>query len=147
MNTVISEYHSDFYAWLIHNASLMRQGKFAEIDVENIAEELEAMGRSEKRELVNRLAVLLAHLLKWAYQPQKRTNSRRYTIREQRKKLLQLLKDSPSLKHDLDITMSDAYETAILKAARETRLDESHFPKECPFSLQEILSNEFYPSE
>ncbi len=147
MNGLSTSYHNDFYAWLIHNASLMRQGKLAEIDFENVAEELEAMGRSEKRELVNRLAVLMMHLLKWAYQPQKRTNSWKYTIREQRKRLLQLLKDSPSLKHDLEQTMSDAYETAILKAARETRLDENHFPKECPFSLQEILSNEFYPSD
>ncbi len=145
MDGVISEYQKDFYGWLIHNAKLMRLGKLAEIDIDNIAEELEAMGRSEKRELVNRLAVLLAYLLKWAYQPQRRSNSWQYTIREQRKRLLQLLKESPSLKYDLELAIQDAYETAILKAAKETRLDESCFPTVCPFSLQETLNNDFYP--
>lgn len=147
MNTVISEYHSDFYAWLIHNASLMRQGKLAEIDVENVAEELEAMGRSEKRELVNRLAVLMAHLLKWAYQPQKRTSSWKYTIREQREQVFEVLEDSPSLKYELEEKLMRAYKRAVLIAAKETKLSEKRFPKICPFSLEDVLNDDFYPSE
>ena len=75
MNRIAETYEQDFYAWAIHNAELLRQGRLSEIDVEHIAEELECMGRSEKRELMSRLGVLLAHLLKWVYQPYRRSRS------------------------------------------------------------------------
>ncbi len=78
-------YEEDFYAWALNNADLLRQGRFTEIDVDNIAEELESMGRSERRQLANRLEVLLAHLLKWRYQPARRGNGWRYTISECRR--------------------------------------------------------------
>jgi len=88
--TTIS-YEQDFYAWLITNVQLIRQGRFAEMDSENIAEELEAMGRSEKRALLSRWSVLLAHLLKWQFQPEKRSHSWKYTLAEQRRRILRLL--------------------------------------------------------
>lgn len=91
-------YEQDFYAWANRNAQLIRAGKLSEIDVENIAEELEGMGRSEKRAFINRLAILLAHLLKWHFQPALRSRSWQYTIRAQRDQLYDLLEDSPSLK-------------------------------------------------
>jgi Domain of unknown function DUF29. len=81
------EYEKDFYAWILHNAALLRAGKLAEIDVEHVAEELESMGKSEQRELLNRLALLISHLLKWEFQPQRRGNSWRATINHQRVKL------------------------------------------------------------
>jgi len=147
MNKPISNatYEQDFYAWLLKSAELLRQRKFSELDVENMAEELEGMARSDKRQLINRFAVLLAHLLKWKYQPEKRGKSWERTIKEQRKRILLLLEESPSLKSEMAKTVSDAYEIAILSAANQTGIDESNFPESWEFSLEETLDNNFYP--
>ncbi len=138
-------YETDFYAWLLKSAELLRRGEFAELDLEQIAEELEGMARSDKRQLVNRLAVLLAHLLKWQYQPEKRSKSWQRTIREQRKRISLLLEDSPSLKYEIEEKLTDAYEIAVLSAANETGLDEDYFPESCEYALDEVLDSEFYP--
>ena len=137
-------YEKDFYAWLLKSAELLRRGKFSELDVEQIAEELEGMARSDKRQLINRLAVLLAHLLKWQYQSGKRSKSWERTIREQRKRISLLLEESPSLKSEIDQRLSDAYEIAVLSAANETGLDDDRFPESCEYSLEEVL-DEIYP--
>ena len=83
-------YDKDFYQWTLYNAELLRQGKITEIDIQNIAEELESMGKSQKRELISRLAVLIMHLLKWQYQPEKRSHSWIETINEQRRQIVEL---------------------------------------------------------
>ena len=98
---VIANYNKDFYAWLMKNASLLRQHKFSEVDIEHIAEELESMGKSEKRELTSRLTVLLAYLLKWKFQPALRSGSWKNTMLTQRIDILELLENSPSLKYEL----------------------------------------------
>jgi hypothetical protein len=139
------DYDKDFYAWAIYNAQLLRAGKLSEVDIEHVAEEIESMGKSEKRELINRLAVLLSHLLKWKFQPDKRSNSWKYTIEEQRDEVLELLEDSPSLNHELDLQVSRAYKKAVLFAATETSFGKETFPKECPFSLKQSLNKEFFP--
>jgi hypothetical protein len=139
------DYNQDFYAWAIHNAELIRQGKFSQIDIENVAEELESMGNSNKRELANRLAVLIAHLLKWQCQPNLRSRSWKLIIREQRICIHRLLKESPSLKYTFDSTLLDAYEQALVIAERESGLDESTFPERCPFNLEQYLSHDFFP--
>lgn len=139
------EYEKDFYAWTLHNAELMRQGKLSEIDVENIAEEIESMGRSDKRELVSRLAVLIMHLLKWQCQPKGHGSSWITTIKNQRIDITDLLDESPSLKHELDLKLSKAYEKAVINAADETKLSEKTFPTECPFSLEQCLDFNFFP--
>jgi hypothetical protein len=130
----------------MHNAALLRQGKLAEVDLLNVAEELESMGRSEKRELLSRFEVLLVHLLKWSYQANRRSNSWKDTIWEQRRRIELLLKDSPSLKHRLAERVADAYPGALVAAARETNLPKETFPKICPYSLEQILDEDFYPS-
>lgn len=139
------EYEKDFYAWTLHNVELMRQGKLSEIDVENIAEEIESMGKSDKRELINRLAVLIAHLLKWKFQSMKKSKSWMYTIKDQRIKLNKLLSDSPSLKSSLGEKMEEAYEHAVVIGISETGLDEATFPKKSPFTLVQILDKDFFP--
>ena len=146
MNAAV-EYDQDFYQWLMKNASLLRQGKFSEADTEHIAEELEAMGKKEQRELVSRLAVLLAHLLKWAFQPVRRTRSWRNTIATQRIDIMDLLEDSPSLQHELEKKIAKAYMRSRLMAENETGIDKSGFPAECPFSVEEILGQDFYPEK
>jgi hypothetical protein len=139
------KYDQDFYAWLIQNAQLMRNGQLHQIDIEHIAEELEAMAKSEKRELLNRLSVLLMHLLKWHYQAPKRTRSWRNTIVAQRIDIADLLEDSPSLKSQLAARLQRAYEKAKIKAENETGIDQQQFPEQCPFTLEQILSSTFLP--
>lgn len=138
-------YEQDFYAWLRKSAQLIKEKRFSELDIDNIAEELEGLARSDKRQLINRFAVLLAHLLKWQYQAEKRSKSWERTIKEQRKRIILLLEESPSLKYEIELKLADAYEIAILSAANETGLDESVFPESCEYSLTEALDSHFYP--
>ena len=139
------KYDSDFHAWAFEQAELLRAGRLTEADVVNIAEEIESMGRSEKRELVSRLEVLLTHLLKWRYQSGLRGNSWRLTIREQRRKLERHLADNPSLRAGLDTAMADAYGDAILDAQRETGLGDGAFPATCPWSEEQVMRDGFLP--
>jgi hypothetical protein len=141
------EYEKDFYAWTIHNAKLLREGKLSEVDIEHIAEEIESMGKSERRELINRLAVLIAHLLKWQFQQERRSNSWKYTIEEQRDEVLELIEESPSLKYEIQEKLDRAYRKAILWAATEMGVNKSIFKDECPFSLETVLNKDFYPEE
>ena len=143
----ITEYEKDFYAWLIKNAQLIRNQQFSEIDAEQIAEELESIGRSEKRELLNRLTVLLAHLLKWQFQSVRRSRSWNNTILIQRIDIQELLQDSPSLRSELEFKLEIAYEKAKLMAEDETGIDKKIFPLSCPFSIEQILNNNFFPVE
>lgn len=144
---VQSEYDKDFYAWALQSAELIRQGRFSEIDLENVAEEIESMGRSNKRELISRFAVLLAHLLKWQSQSERRSNSWKYTIEEQRFEISDLLEESPSLKYELDKQLEHAYQRALLIAVKETGISKAMFPKSCPFSLEQSLDPNFLPDQ
>jgi len=141
----MSLYETDFYAWANQQARLLRAGELSAADIEHIAEEIESMGRSEKRELLSRLAVLLMHLLKWQVQPTLRGNSWRATIKVQRRELERHLADNPSLKATLAETIAIAYEDAALLAARETGLAESAFPASCPWSFHDIMDHGCWP--
>ena len=138
-------YQSDFYAWANEQAELLRAGRFTAADIANIAEEIESMGRGEKRELVNRLTVLLMHLLKWHFQPGFRSASWSSSIREQRIRLKSHLKDNPSLKAKLDESFSEAYELAVIAAARETGLPEGAFPAVSPYKFDQAVDAGFWP--
>ncbi|CAK0750993.1 DUF29 domain-containing protein [uncultured Gammaproteobacteria bacterium] len=140
-------YDQDFYAWANQQAALLRAGKLSSADIEHIAEEIESMGRSEKRELISRLAILLLHLLKWQFQPDLRGNSWRYSIVVQRRDLLRHLSDNPSLKAKLPESIEDAYENARYGAAGETNLPEQTFPLVCPWSFTQIMDDTFRPGE
>jgi hypothetical protein len=144
---VIANYNKDFYAWLMNNASLLRQHKFSEVDIEHIAEELESMGKSEKRELTSRLTVLLAHLLKWKFQSALRSRSWKNTILTQRIDILELLDDSPSLKYELEERVVIAYEKAKLSAEDETGIDKNNFPEICPFTFEQLLKKDYFPED
>lgn len=136
----MSDLHrQDFRAWTRQQADLIRSGRFAELDAVNLIDEIEDMGGSRERELESRLGVLLAHLLKWRYQPDRRGRSWRLTIAEQRRRIARLLKRNPSLKPLLAEALEDAYGDALLMAARETDLDESAFLPACPFSLEQVM--------
>jgi hypothetical protein len=138
-------YDQDFYAWASEQAVLLREGRLSEADIEHIAEEIEGMGKSEKRELVSRLTALLLHLLKWQHQPAFRSTSWRLTLEEQRNRLEDHLADNPSLKSSLGETVVAAYRNAVLGAARETGQDRNVFPLACPWSLEQLMDPNFYP--
>ena len=142
-----SLYERDFYAWANEQAALLRAGRLAEADLENIAEEIESMGRSEKRELNSRLRVLLMHLLKWRHQPTLRSKSWSNTIAAQRDDIVDHLADNPSLKDKLPEVLTSAYRKAILDAAAETGIDSSTFPSTCPWTYDQIMDAAFWPEE
>ena len=138
-------YDSDFFAWSREQAELLRSGKLAQADIENIAEEIESMGRTEKRELVSRLSVLLLHLLKWRYQPGKRGPSWEASIRVQRNRLADHLDDNPSLKPLLPQALASAYQNAWREAVAETGLAATTFPEACPWTAEQVLDRGFWP--
>jgi hypothetical protein len=138
-------YDRDFYAWSNQQAALLRAGKLQQADLEHIAEEIESMGKTEKRELISRLTVLLLHLLKWRFQPAKRIASWEASIRVQRNRLADHLDDNPSLRPLAPSALAAAYRDAVLEAAAETGLPGSTFPKTCPWTFEQTLDAEFWP--
>ncbi|EYU15092.1 DUF29 domain-containing protein [Photorhabdus aegyptia] len=140
-----TRYETDVVAWANEQAALLRAGKFSEIDVVNIAEEIEDVGRSEKRELASRMAILLSRLLRWQFQPECRSPSWQRIIKEQRKALVWHIKDTPSLKSTIADKdwFAKVWADAVSSAVDETWLD--MFPDECAWNISQILSQEFYP--
>jgi hypothetical protein len=141
-----ASYETDFHAWAVRNARLLRDGKLSQLDVEHIAEELESMGASERRELLSRLQVLILHLLKYRYQPERRGKSWLLTVNHQRTAIERLLEQSPSLRSLLDSdTLTKVYAKAMRDAAIETDLDRHIFPVDCPYLLEQILDEDWLP--
>jgi hypothetical protein len=136
-------YQTDFYAWTQQQAKLLRNKEIDRIDWCNLAEEIEDMGRSEKRQLESRLEILIMHLLKWQFQPNFRSRSWQLTIKEQRLRLEKLLAENPSLKSSLADIKEKIYPLAVISAEKETGL--SSFPETCPYDLTEIFTPEFFP--
>ena len=138
-------YQQDFYAWIYHNIELLRQRKFSEINIDTLIEELESMAKGDRRELRSHFIILIAHLLKWQFEPEHRSRSWRSSILEQRYQILEQLADSPSLKPRLSEAITQAYPGAVKIAMKETELPRSTFPKDCPYRLEELLDEDFYP--
>jgi hypothetical protein len=132
-------YEQDFYAWTQQQVELLRSGHFHELDIENLIEEIESLGKQQRQELRNRLGVLLGHLLKWHYQPEARSKSWRATIREQRQQIQRHLKENPSLKPYLSEAIEIGYQTGLNLIDIETPIDSRKLPQECPFSEAEIF--------
>ena len=138
-------YDRDFFAWANEQAGLLRAGRLSEADIDHIAEEIESIGKAEKRELVSRVKVLLMLRPKWRFQPTGRSTSWRLTIEEKRSEVVDHLADNRSLKAQLPETMASAYGNAILVAARETGLDRAIFPAICPWSYEQVVETVFWP--
>jgi hypothetical protein len=138
-------YDEDFVLWTAEAARLLREGRFAEIDVEHVAEEIEDMGKRDHRERFSRLTLIIQHLLKWQYQPDRRSGSWKATVATQRGELEELFEQSPSLRRLPDRTLVRAYGIAIVAAASETGLPEDSFPSKCPYTLEQILDRKFLP--
>lgn len=142
---MLTTYEQDIVAWANQQAALLRAGRFDALDIQHLADEIEDVGKSEQRELTNRLVVLIGHLLKWRYQPARRGSSWRRTIAAQRKDVAYALKQAPSLKHKFDdMEWWDLVWTkAAAMAESETGLED--FPEVCPWSFSEIMDPDFWP--
>ncbi|MGF1567155.1 MAG: DUF29 domain-containing protein [Nodosilinea sp.] len=136
-------YTTDFYAWTLEQAHLLRQGKLEYIDGLNLSEEIESLGKQQKQELKNRLGVLIGHLLKWHYQLDQRSKSWKYTIQEQRLQILDLLEQNPSLKAYQAEAILKAYQLGLLLVGRETPLDPKTLPTQCPYTWAQVLDPAF----
>lgn len=136
-------YDRDYYQWLTQTAKLLKAKQFTQIDLENLIEEIESLGRSEKRAIESNLIIVILHLLKWRYQPEKRSSSWKSSIREHRRRIQRLLTDSPSLKNYLPEIFTTCYVAAKKQASDETGLSLVAFPDDCPFSLSESLNEDF----
>ncbi|QSJ19553.1 DUF29 domain-containing protein [Nostoc sp. UHCC 0702] len=140
-------YETDFYSWTQQQANLLLHQQWHQLDLSNLIEEIESLGRQERTELRNRLSILIGHLLKWEYQSERRSRSWLNTIRIQRLDTLELLEENPSLKPYLQEVLPKAYVKGIVLASGETNLPVKTFPPNCPYLLEEILSDRFYPGE
>jgi len=140
-------YDDDFFAWTQEQARLLRGGEFADVDSSNLAEEIKSMGKSDRREIRSRLVVLLTHLLKWQFQPGGRTTSWSGTIIEQRYQIDLVLADSPSLRTLVPEALDGAYRRACRLAAVETDPAEAIFPSTCPYTPDQILTDDFLPRD
>ncbi len=139
------QYEQDFYAWTQKQAQLLRLGDLQGLDLENLAEEIESLGKQQKQELRNRFGVLIGHLLKWEYQTQLRGKSWKITIDLQRDEIGELVNENPSLKPYLEEAIAKSYKQAIALVVKETPLDKHDLPSQCPYSFDQVLDQDFYP--
>ena len=140
-----ADYENDFLLWIEKQAALLRAEKFGELDLENLIEEIDSMGRSLRRELHSRLTVLLMHLLKCQFQPEKKSSSWQGSIMEQRSDIELLLIDNPSLRREVEKSATTRYPNAVKRAVIETGLPRSTFPALMPYSAEQLLDEEFTP--
>lgn len=145
MKTLTELYELDYDAWLARNLELLRASRFDELDLDHLIEEMEDMGRKDRAELGSRVLVLVAHLLKWQFQPAHRSASWRGSIAEQRVRILRRLRLGLSLKPYLSQAIAETYADAVELAAAETGLDPSVFPADCPYRPAQLLDKGFLP--
>ena len=142
-----SDYDRDLVYWAIENAALLRAGRLDEIDAAHIAEELEDLGKSERRALGSHLRNIIMHLLKWEFQPDRRSGSWRSSIDNARAEIAEILEDSPSLRPTAAVQLHKGYGLVRKNAISETGLASEVFPEDCPYRLEQILSDSFWPGE
>ncbi len=138
-----AEYERDFYSWLMEQARHLRDGRFEALDCDNLAEEIESLGREQFNKLVSALRVLMAHILKWDHQPALRSRSWILSIQEQRIEITDVLDDNPGLKPRLTDAIARAYRRARIEAAKETGLEEDKFPAVCPYAFDDMITRIF----
>jgi hypothetical protein len=142
-----STYDTDFYSWTQQQAKLLRSGRFAAVDLANVIEEIESLGRSEYNSLVSAIHRLTQHLLKWQYQADLRSSSWQDTIRAQRNQIQDVLDDNPGLKSKLDEVIAKGYKRGRRDAADETKLRLATFPEDCPYSWEQLIDRGWLPDE
>jgi len=142
-----SLYETDFYAWTQEQTKLLKHQQWNQLDLPNLIEEIESLGKQQRAELRNSLRILIGHLLKWEYQTEKRSHSWLMTIRIQRRDTQELLAENLSLKLYLEEALQKIYENGRDLASGETNLPLKTFPENCPYTLAEIFHDGFYPGK
>jgi hypothetical protein len=137
-----AEYERDFYSWLMEQARYVREGRWSAIDRDNLAEEIESLGREQFSKLESALRVLLLHLLKWDHQPERRSRSWELSIKGQRVAVQDVLDDNPGLQPRIPEALTRAYRRARIEAAKETELDEDVFLEACPYAFDEAMTRQ-----
>lgn len=137
-------YETDYWQWIETTLRKLRSQDYAGVDWENLIEEIEDIGRSERRSLESNLIVVLLHLLKWQYQPESRSGSWAGSIVEHRRRIKRVIQESPSLKLYLESIFSESYTAAVKQSKAETGLPSETFPAECPYELAAVM-DEFLP--
>ncbi|MCE9684594.1 DUF29 domain-containing protein [Halomonas alkalisoli] len=135
-----TQYDQDAYAWALEQVALLRAGKLDQIDIKHVADEIENMGKGERRALISQMARLLMYLLKWDHQPERRSRSWRLSIEDAQAKVTRLLEDNPSLKTAMPELMAIAYEDARRAAAIETDMEPDTFPQECLYGFDDAMA-------
>jgi len=143
--TTTTLYDRDFYAWLNEQAGLLRAGRLSELDIENLAEEIECLARGDKRELTSRLKILLIRLLKWRFQPGHRSGSWRHRVTVARMEFADILNDSLSLAPQMPSVIESAYKSARLHVAAKSGFAEAMFPTACPWIFDQVADSDFWP--
>jgi len=141
----LTPYEEDYARWCAEQGALLREGRLADIDRANLAEEIESLGRSDKREIESRLKTLLVHLIKYKFQREGRSGSWRATIKEQRFRIAKVLRESPSLRAYPAEALAEEYAIARLEAAAEAGLPEASVPESSPFTVEQVLDQNFLP--
>jgi hypothetical protein len=140
-------YEEDFYAWTLEQAELLRSGEFSKIDALSIAEEIESVGRRDRRELADRLENVIGELLKWRSQPGARCGNWQSAILTQRFEIEHIIEDSPSLRQFASVYLAEAYTDARERVIETMGLLQPDFPADCPFTLDQVLSHSFVPED
>ena len=142
-----SDYDTDFYEWTQHQAAALVAGHVSELDLANLADEIESLGKRDRRGLRNNLKVVLTHLLKWRYQPELRQTGHSWesTLIEDRDHIEAILDDSPSLRHQVPAIIAEAYPRARRLTSSETVLPLEIFPETCPWAAEQVLDETFWP--
>jgi Domain of unknown function DUF29 len=142
---VSEPYLADFNSWIAQTAQLLRERRWHEIDVTHLIEEVEDLGKSERRGIASQLTRLLLHLLKWQYQPQRRSDSWLDSITDARTQIELAIEDSPSLRGYPAEQLEESYQRARRQAAKQTSMELSMFPDACPYSLELVLAEDWLP--
>ena len=143
--TDTSLYEEDFLLWIEQQMALLRAGRLDRLDLANLIEELESMGRSEKKSVFSNMRVVLVHLLKLQFQPEKATRSWTDSVIEHRARIRDDFATSPSLRRYSRETLLQCYDHARAVTASQTRLPLTAFPETCPYSFEQVLDPEFLP--
>lgn len=140
-----SDIADDFYAWCFEQAELLRQKRFAEADLPNVIEELEGMGNEQRHALRSSYRLVIAHLLKWQFQPERRARSWARTVLRERLNIQDRENDNKTLRNEARQIVEEAYRTAVLLAAKETGLPRNTFPFDCPYTLEQLRDLDWMP--
>ena len=139
------DYETDFDAWASQQAAALRAKDWAALDLEHLAEEVEDLRKVERNAIRSRLRLAISHLLKWAYQPERRSESWRATITEARRRIQEDLESSRNLERELDPFLAWAYPRGRCEAAKDTGLPLASFPETCPWPVARVLDEDFWP--